>query len=142
MIEISDKKIEHALITFNYENISHRTLAKFLEFNKQEIAMMEIFWEPTFNRSWLYLPREMIEEWFCPNQKGKDAVRDFCRRILLKKYDEKIDYKEIDATDLLIINCKFHSADLPNKKTEQPSHGNRAKYYAVTGECFKMIFLR
>lgn len=85
-----------------------------------------------------------MKQWFCKNDTSKDAVIRFYKRILLK-YEENVDYKEIDKTDPLMSLYKNISKFLPalvvvgNPKDNRSSHN--AKYYAVTGECFKLICL-
>lgn len=127
---MSEKNLlETALIKFDYKEPTNEELAQHIGFTNKELKMMKIFWEPCFNKSWLYLPREMIKNWFCKEDKGRDAIRHFYDRILFK-YDKGVDYKVITKNDPLILN-NFYSPKVAN--------GNRAKFYAVTGECFKMI---
>jgi len=136
---MTEKTIEQALVKYNYEKVENKHLAEFLEFSKKEIAMMETFWEPCFNKSWIYLPREMIERWFCKDDKSISAVKNFYNRILFKKYEKDYDYKELEALNSMITKYKFCWSNMTSKKKLEKRGGSNAKYYAVTGECFKMI---
>lgn len=134
-----NKNVQTALMEFKFQDVSHEQLAKFTGFSDKELDMLKIFWGPCFNKSWIYLPREMIEEWFCKDDKSTSAIKNFYNRVLFKMYEENYDHKELDASDLLIKEYNSHWSKMTNRKNQKILYGNRAKYYAVTGECFKMI---
>lgn len=134
-----EKNIQSALVEFKNEEVSHDQLAKFIGFTEKEMGMLKIFWKPVFNRTWIYLSRDMIKEYFCKDDKSKDAVRNFLNRILYKKYDEFDDYEIYDTLELMMASEKVHSSKMTNGNFPFKNYGNRAKYVLVTGECFKML---
>lgn len=132
-----DDSIQNALIKFENKEVSHLEMAAYIGFTDEELDMVILFWEPCFNRAWMYLAREKIKEWFCANDITKRAVNNFHNQVLFK-YEKKTEYKAIDQYDSLIKS--FYTRSL-NLRTEQksPVFANGTKFYAVTGECFKMI---
>jgi hypothetical protein len=96
---------------------------------------MKIFWEIIKNRPWIPLNRDVIKHWFCKNDKNRNCVQKFYERILFK-YEENVDYKKISHDEpLMKIYENFYTT---GSKT---NIDKRAAYYAVTGECFKLICL-
>ena len=51
---------------------------------------VDLFWEPAFNKSRLYLSAEIIIDWM--SYFGTDAIRNY-HRDMIKKYKTEIDYK-------------------------------------------------
>jgi phage anti-repressor protein len=75
----------------------------------------------------------MVENLF-GYKKGKDMMVVFIRN-LKKEFEENIDYKIVDKSHTLIK--KFYSTLKSNEKMP----GNRAKYYIITGETFKLLLM-
>jgi hypothetical protein len=124
-------KLERAIELFNYEKPTPQELAKCVfDFSLKELEMLDVFWGPAFNESWIILDRERIKEWFCKEDKSKDAVRNFYNRCLFK-FEEGVDYQEITKEEYV------DSSDLTNQTLSKKA--NHVKLYKVTGECFKMI---
>ena len=126
--------MDRAIDMFNYEEVSPKDLAeKIFEFSGEELDLLEIFWLPAFNNSWIILRRELIKEWFCGDERDKDSVNNFYRRMLMKKFVEGVDYEEISQEEYTGID----STNLSNQKLHPKA--NRARVYKVTGKCFKKI---
>ena len=136
-LSMTNDDVKNSLIKFNFsETITNEQLAGHIGFTQDEIDMLKIFWKPAFNQGWIPLNRDVIKEWFCKNNKNRDNIQKFYERVLFK-YEENVDYKKIQHDDPLMDSYSV----LPNlaSKTKDNRGGHNAKYYAVTGECFKMI---
>jgi hypothetical protein len=132
-----DDIVKVALVKHEYKEPTMMQLAKHVGFNEEELNMLAIFWDSVFNKSWIILNRDMIKTWFCKNDTSVNAVKNFYDRVLLK-YDEGIDYIQIErspATDKCDESCSSKTMS----KIRTKHGGHNAKYYQVTGECFKMI---
>ena len=86
--------IEKALQLTDKEPLNETQLAKIAGFNDNEIQMLEMFWNPVFNQSWIYLSDELILG-YLTNDTKETAIANFYRRILLPTYTEGIDYQEV-----------------------------------------------
>jgi hypothetical protein len=129
--------IKTALVKYDYCEPTIIQLAQHVGFNDDEIRMLNVFWEPVFNKSWIFLDRDIIQKWFCKNDTSKYAVSHFYNRVLFK-YNEDIDYKQIELSQLEVVTS--NSCETPIvSKTKDNRGGRNAKYYQVTGECFKMV---
>ncbi len=91
--------LEQAMKSDN--QLTEYDIARFMNFTDEEIKMINLYWHPTFNGSWIYLSDEMILE-YLTNETKKDALRHFYDRILLASYEEGIDYKEVLAEHELV----------------------------------------
>jgi hypothetical protein len=125
--------ISQAIVKYG-NKASEQQLAEIVGFTEDEQKMLKIFWEPAFNKSWIVLNKELIKDYFCKNDNSKHMINNFYKRVLFK-YEENIDYKEITCDEYL-STCKNNRSS--NLKTNNKG-GQNAKYYKVSGECFKMI---
>ena len=58
---------------------------------------------------WIYLSDDIIKSQMT-NEKGKDALIHFYKRVLLQgDYEENVDYKKIEANDELVQKWKSFS---------------------------------
>ena len=89
-----------------------------------------------FNSSWIYLNDEIILTQLT-DEKGKDALTHFYKRILLKYYKENHNYKQINKDDELVKN--YVKSNVENKT--KVGQGLK-KYYAITGETYKDMLSR
>ncbi len=119
---------------------SNRQFAEAMGFSEREQKMLEMFWEPTFNGSWIYLSDELIRD-HLTNEKDtsgnlkKNAVMHFYDRKLIPIYDKDIDYCEVSANHELVQNY-FCS---PNLGSRDFKHNKQ--FFIVSGECFKQLLL-
>jgi phage anti-repressor protein len=129
--------ISIALEQTKNKQLTEFEFAKLMGFNQNEIKMLELYWNPVFNKSWIYLSDDLILE-NLTDEKNETSIRNFYNRILLKgDYIENIDYKEVKANDNII---KSHRSIL-NDENLNLKPGNRKKFYIVTGECYKCLLL-
>ena len=129
--------IEKALSLSKETPLNELELAKLAGFNDNEIQMVQMFWKPVFNQSWIYLSDEIILE-YLTNTNNKDTITDFYRKTFLKgDYIEEIDYKEVSSENELV---KFGSDFFPSQKSKTKSAHNK-KYYIITGETYKSLLL-
>ena len=99
---LSNLNINDMLKKYNYTEVSNQQLAEHLNFSEEEQKMIELFWEPAFNGSWIYLNDEIILSQLT-NEKGKNSLYNFYTRVLLTEdYKENVDYKQINKDDELI----------------------------------------
>lgn len=115
------------------ESKNHLELAKYIgkelcQFTKEDEKYVDIFWDAAFNKSWLYVSEEIVNEQF-GYKNGKNMMSDFYDK-LNKDYECNIDYKEVNKDHILV---KFYSGIIRNRKVS----GNRKKYYIITGETYK-----
>ena len=85
---LSSLNINDMLKKYNYKEVSNKQLAEHLNFTEEEQKMIQMFWEPAFNGSWIYLNDEIILSQLT-NEKGKNALCNFYKQVLLTE-----DYKE------------------------------------------------
>lgn len=125
--------VNEILVKYDYNEITHNQLADIMGFSDNEKNMLNIFWEPAFNSEWIYLSDKIIKEQLI-NEKGKDALYNFYKRVLISDdYEENVDYKQINKDhDLVKSYENFYSSFLTNRKSS-----NRKKYYAITGDTYK-----
>ena len=98
----SSAKIQDALTKYNYSEISNQQLAEYLDFTEDDLRRLNMFWEPCFNNSWIYLNDEIILGELT-NEKGNCALAHFFERVLISEdYKIDIDYKKIDKNDELV----------------------------------------
>jgi hypothetical protein len=48
---------------FKENKLNHVVLAKLADFTDEEVEFVKLFWDPTFNGSWIYLTKEMVVDW-------------------------------------------------------------------------------
>ena len=121
-------------------------LAQLARFTNEEVAFVKLFWEPAFNKSWIYLTKEMVVDWM-GYKDNKNTMSHFYERNLLKNYEKNIDYKEVAQNNELVKN--IHSPNLGNEEndeivsTPKPDlgGGRNKKFYIITGECLKCLLM-
>lgn len=76
----------------NYDDITPRKLAEFLEFSENELAMINSYWNCVCHSNWLYLSSNLIRDFF------NDPIitsEQFINQVL-KTYLDEDEYKEVD----------------------------------------------
>jgi hypothetical protein len=132
-----DEPIKQALIKYNYIEINETQLAETIGFTDNEKNMLNIFWDSAFNKGWIYLSPKLIKD-----DMGYTKLNNFYSNTLYKQYKEGVDYKEVDATDVVVKlyeNSKCLSIStykIPHKR------GSTQKYYLVSGRTFKKMLMR
>ena len=84
-----------------------------------------------FNSSWIYLNDEIILTQLT-HEKGKNALCNFYKQVLLKYYKENDNYKQINKDDELVKNYVKSNVENKNKAKQTTK-----KYYAITRETYK-----
>jgi hypothetical protein len=103
------------------------------DFTTSDEKYIDIFWESTFNQSWLYLSEEIVVNWM-GYKNTKDTMANFMKTMRVK-YVENKDYQQVAKThELVDLYHKSHSCLNTN--------GNCKKYYIITGETLKKMLLR
>ncbi len=118
---------------FKNNELDNIKLAKLAGFNDDEIAFVKLFWDPLFHKSWLYLSKQMVVDWL-GYKDGKSVMNNFYTQNLIKNYEEYEDYKEVSKDDEIVK--KFYTDNSLND-----DHGNRYKYYVITGDCLKNLLM-
>ena len=119
-------------LSLENDEVNEFQLAEQLNFTENELKMMKLFWNPTFNGSLLYLSDEIISEYLTDSR-----PRDYIRLQLMPNFKEDIDFFEIDETNELV---KLHREAIGIEKMDQ-KFGNRKKYYCVTGSTLKELLM-
>ena len=142
-VKISDDQKEMSLILnkFEHKEPSIQQLAEHLGFNADEQKMIKLFWEPAFNKGWIYLSDEIILDQLT-KEKGKDSLTNFYKQVFLSDdYVENIDYKKITKDDDLV---KMHNEFLCslNFATQKDNRGGvNKKYYAITEKTYEKLLI-
>ncbi|MEI7838724.1 MAG: GIY-YIG nuclease family protein, partial [bacterium] len=126
---------------YDYTEVSTQQIAEHLNFSEEEQKMIKMFWEPTFNGSWIYLNDEIILGQLITDT-GRSALTNFYKRVLLtEEYIENVDYKQINKDDELV---KEYDQNDSSRKLNQKNKAKQGakKYYAVTGETYKDLLQR
>ena len=135
-IKCSDA-IKTALVKYDYCEPTLIQLAQHVGFNDDEIRMLNVFWEPVFNKSWIYLSRSMITI-----DMGYKKMSNFYRDTLRSKYEEGVDYIEVDSNhDVIKL---YHSSDEYLSSLGSTTHtgGKVPKYYLVNGRALKKMLVK
>jgi phage anti-repressor protein len=122
--------VNQALIKFNYQEIQPRDLAKLSGFTDDEMKKIDLYWDPVFNDSWIYLSPELITE-----DMGYKSTYAFYRDNLRKDYKENIDYKKVSKTHKIVVD--FYQRSVSDRKNP----GNKAVYYLITGITIKKMLM-
>jgi len=140
---------------FSYTEITYDQMGEAIGMTEEQVEMLKMFWDPAFNKGWIYLSDDIIKSQMT-NEKGKDALIHFYKRVLLQgDYEENVDYKKIEANDELVQKWEsFRSPSAASEKKSKKSYRllisdrkvakkphNKA-YYAVTGETYKDLLAR
>jgi phage anti-repressor protein len=97
--------------------------------------MIKLYWNPIFNKSWIYLSDELILE-NLTNEKSIYAIKNFYNQVMIPNYIENIDYKNITYDEFK----NFHWLFLTNENIPLKP-GNRKKFYLITGETYKCMLM-
>ena len=89
--------VKDTLAKYNYAELTHNQIAIEMGFDENEQKMLNIFWQPAFNKGWIYLSDKFIKE-----DMGYKKISDFYCDTLRKKYVENTDYKEITKNHDLV----------------------------------------
>ena len=134
-------QIENALVQFEYKEVETSELAKFIGFNDDELKMLKIFWDPVFNKSWIYLSSSMITK-----DMGYSKLSNFYSQVLRANYTENVEYKEVTETDPIVQSyrefeekCQCLLISIGNKAH---TGGKTPKYYLVTGRALKKMLMK
>lgn len=125
------------------ENLDCVKLARLARFSDEEIEFVKLFWEPAFNKSWIYLTKEMVVDWM-GYKNSKDTMQHFYTQNLIKNYEENMDYKEVKSNDEIVRTTEsFYSKNLDSKNNIKKETRGAAlkKFYIITGECFKCLLM-
>ena len=74
--------VKTALTKFDAQPITLQQLAQHRGFTERQMYFLNIFQPSIFDRGWMLLNRDTIEEWFCGNEKSDSAVKNFYNRII------------------------------------------------------------
>ena len=133
--------MNNILEKYNYSEISNEQLAVEIGFNPEEVRMLKVYWEPTFNKGWIYLSPNMITQ-----DMGYNRVNNFYCDTLRKHYQLNIDYKETSKDNPIIKLYEDYEKSLSaeNSTLEKKPHtgGSAQKYYLVTGRAYKKMLMK
>ena len=73
------------------EELSFLQLAEIAGYNNEELQWAKIFWEATFNSSWIYVSRQMLIHWFGYSEKTDGIYGKFIK-ALEKSYEINIEF--------------------------------------------------
>ena len=136
-----DDMVKTALIKYNYGEPTTVELAQHVGFNDDEIRMLKTFWEPVFNKSWIYLSPSMIT-----NEMGYKKVSHFYKDTMYTQYIDNVDYKEVAKHDDAVLSYTDFQPNvcggLNLRKHKDNRGGHNTKYYVVTGRTLKKMLMK
>lgn len=103
--------------------------SKYLGFTNLDNSFIDRFWNYAFNNELILITDDIIKNGFGYRTNSMFVIRDFCNRVLKKKFKLGIEYVELDKTNELVLQIE-------NNKVEKRG-GSMKKYYALTSETFK-----
>lgn len=129
------QEIQTALERHNFQPIGRPEFGSIAGMTSEEMKFLDLFWDPSFNKGWLYLSDDMVRSQLT-NEKGRDAVTHFNKRVLVTDdYVLNTDYKQIEYDDPLIV--LYLKSRTPNFTDGiKPKKINNKMYYAVSGETY------
>lgn len=94
---------------------------------------------------WIYVSNEIVYDHF-GYKKSKDTMKDFYNRLLLKDFQENIDYKEVDKNHDVVKeyreNNKLHKGGAGHNKLHKGGAGHNKKYYIITSKTYITLLIR
>ena len=133
----SDPRIIECLKKFEFKDVSFKLLAQHVGFNPDELKILDIFWDPTFNDSWIYLSPKIIVD-----DMGYSRATSFYSDVLIPKYKVNEDYKEVSDTHETVIFFENLIAEISAIKKVAHKRGVAQKYYLMRGKSFKKMVMR
>lgn len=132
----NDEIVKNLIATFGAREVTNIEFCRALNFTENELKYAVMFSDSAFNKSMIYLSDEIILGMLTDEQ-GSDAIRHFYDRKLIAKYEENVDYFEIDVDHELVQ--KHLKSCPPNLASKKFKHNKR--FFAVTGDCFKCLLM-
>lgn len=135
------QEIRTILEQYNFQPIDRHTFGELAKMTSEEMKYLDLFWDPAFNKGWLYLSDTMIKDQLT-NDKGKNAISRFYENVLLtREYKSGVDYKRIDQYDPL-VDLYTKSASSYNEEAKISVKATNKLYYAVSGETYIDLLTR
>jgi phage anti-repressor protein len=107
---------------------------KYCYFDEKELDMIDMFWEPTFNRGWIYVSDDIVRDDFGHKQR-KDMMYNFVKK-LKTNFEKDMDYQEV-SPDYPLLNL----GSISNTNEIGRHGGQNKKYYIITGETYKALLM-
>lgn len=107
---------------------------KYCAFDDAELSLMDIYWDTAFNKGWLYVSPDMVENMF--GYKAHSNMMNKFTTKLKNNFTENSEYMVLDPTNEMVI--KFYS---PVRENKDARGGSSKIHYAITGETFKCLTL-
>lgn len=111
-------------------------LAREEGFTDDDFKRLELFWEPAFNNSWLYLSSEIVHE-HLGHAKHDNSMANFSKKMRTL-YIENEEFKEV-SKDYPIIKLYLL---MSGGKNFEARGGSLKKYYLITGATYKMMTMQ
>lgn len=118
----------------NPDEVTHLSLAKLAGFTDNELKMVEIFWEPAFNDSWIYVSSELIHDLFGYAKTGS-STRDFYRK-LADNFKATSEFMEVDKNHELVV--KYYESCLEKFPKMKFKDVANKKYFIISGKTLKL----
>lgn len=117
--------------------ITQEHLADFLGFDDNMKELMRLFWEPAFNKSMLYLSKELVHKYLV-DKVGNNSYNMMYSKLLstANTYTKDIDYREVDEDEL-----KSQGHLISERNGKKHTGGVKQRHFLITGECFKMLLM-
>jgi phage anti-repressor protein len=126
-----DPMIRAALEKTTFNDLDYIELAKIFGFNDNEIKMLIVFWDPFYNKSWIYVSTEIIHDTFGYTKNTSSSTTIY--KKLTNQFEEGLEYKEVTKDHKLVV--EYEKA----KKNKETRGGALKKYFIITGETLKSM---
>jgi hypothetical protein len=129
LVIADDPNVTRCLQAFDYKMISVEDMAKHIGFTPDQLKMLKLFWDPSFNKSWMYLSPEFITK-----DMGYASVGNFYTK-LKEDYAERTQYMKVNRNHPLVK--KFYLIPDPLR----PVPGNRADFYIISSKALREMLM-
>jgi len=123
------------------ETVDYLESARAAGFNETELGWLPRFWDPVFNKSFIYMPKQRLVEWLGHANGNDNCVYSGFVRKLKAHFIKGIDYVELDRNADLVKSYESLLRERTGTKIDERAK-NRMRFYAISGETFKMLLMQ
>jgi hypothetical protein len=129
---LSDEKVVEVIQSRDKRQLAKLIGKRYFEFTDADEKYIDMFWDPVFNKSWLYASDEMVNEQF-GYKKSESMMKDFHNK-LSQEFKSGYNYQQVDKTHELVL---VYKASAPGKKDARGGHNK--KHFIITGDTYKSL---
>ena len=96
---MNNQSIVESALSYEGE-VNFDIIGQLAGYNETELIWAKLFWESTFNDSWIYLSDEAIINWM-GHKAGQSTMSNFTAQMKAN-YSDGLEYKEVSRTHPLV----------------------------------------